>query len=387
MRDSRSYVINGEIFWLIFKAYSRANLPDGAIRSFNRMDEFGVMPTVHDLDKLLYFLCKRKHLQQAQQFFDKAKNRLSLSAKTYSILLSGWGEIGDSDKARELFEAMLEQGCPVDLLAYNNLLGALCKGGCVDEAKNVFHDMLSKRVEPDAFTYSIFIHSYCSANDVQSAFRVLDKMRRYNLLPNVFTYNCIIKRLCKNELVEEAYQLLDEMISRGVKPDIWSYNAIQAYHCDHCEVNRALRLMFRMEKDKCLPDRHTYNMVLKLLIRIGRFDRVAEVWENMVDTNFFPSVSTYSVLIHGFCKKKGKLEEACKYFEMMIDEGIPPYVTTVELLRNRLLGLGLLDHIGILVDKMRQSTSHAIQELANVMIGNRAAHNTLRCDETDIESD
>ncbi|BAT82344.1 hypothetical protein VIGAN_03234600 [Vigna angularis var. angularis] len=387
MRDSRSYVINGEIFWLIFKAYSRANLPDGAIRSFNRMDEFGVMPTVHDLDKLLYFLCKRKHLQQAQQFFDKAKNRFSLSAKTYSILLSGWGEIGDSDKARELFEAMLEQGCPVDLLAYNNLLGALCKGGCVDEAKNVFHDMLSKRVEPDAFTYSIFIHSYCSANDVQSAFRVLDKMRRYNLLPNVFTYNCIIKRLCKNELVEEAYQLLDEMISRGVKPDIWSYNAIQAYHCDHCEVNRALRLMFRMEKDKCLPDRHTYNMVLKLLIRIGRFDRVAEVWENMVDKNFFPSVSTYSVLIHGFCKKKGKLEEACKYFEMMIDEGIPPYVTTVELLRNRLLGLGLLDHIGILVDKMRQSTSHAIQELANVMIGNRAAHNTLRCDETDIESD
>ncbi|BAT82343.1 hypothetical protein VIGAN_03234500, partial [Vigna angularis var. angularis] len=78
MRDSRSYVINGEIFWLIFKAYSRANLPDGAIRSFNRMDEFGVMPTVHDLDKLLYFLCKRKHLQQAQQFFDKAKNRFSL---------------------------------------------------------------------------------------------------------------------------------------------------------------------------------------------------------------------------------------------------------------------------------------------------------------------
>ncbi|KHN25611.1 pentatricopeptide repeat-containing protein At1g52640, mitochondrial-like [Glycine soja] len=387
MRESHHYEINSEIFWLIFRAYSQANLPDGAIRSFNRMDEFGVKPTIHDLDKLLFILCKRKHVKQAQQLFHQAKNRFLLTAKTYSILISGWGEIGDSEKACELFQAMLEQGCPVDLLAYNNLLQALCKGGRVDEAKNIFHDMLSKRVEPDAFTYSIFIHSYCDADDVQSAFRVLDKMRRYNLLPNVFTYNCIIKQLCKNEHVEEAYQLLDEMISRGVKPDTWSYNAIQAYHCDHCEVNRALRLMFRMEKDICLPDRHTYNMVLKLLIRIGRFDKVTEVWENMVDKKFYPSVSTYSVMIHGFCKKKGKLEEACKYFEMMIDEGIPPYVTTVEMLRNRLLGLGFIDHIEILAAKMRQSTSYAIQELANIMIGNRTAHNTLGRDEMDIESD
>ncbi|KAK7355859.1 hypothetical protein VNO80_15123 [Phaseolus coccineus] len=176
MRDSHSYDIKSEIFWLIFKAYSRANLPDGAIRSFNRMYEVGVMPIVHDLDKLLYSLCKRKHVKLAEQVFDK------------------------------------------DI---NSLLGALCNGDPVDEAKNVFHDMLSKRVEPDAFTYSIFIHSYCDSNDLQSAFRVLDRMRR-----------------------------------------------------------------------------------------IGRFDKVTEVWENMVDKYFYASVSTYAVLIHGFCKKKGKLEEA-----------------------------------------------------------------------------
>ncbi|XP_057422666.1 pentatricopeptide repeat-containing protein At1g52640, mitochondrial-like [Lotus japonicus] len=387
MRESSCCEIKNDIFWLIFKAYSRANLPDGAIRSFIRMDEFGINPTIHDFEKLLYFLCKRKHVKQAQNFFDQAKSRFMLTAKTYSILISGWGEIGDSGKAHELFQSMLEQGCPVDLLAYNRILDALCKGGRVDEATNIFHDMLSKGVEPDAFTYSIFIHAYCDANDIHSAFRVLDKMRRCRLLPNVFTYNCVIKRLCKNEKVEEAYELLDEMISRGVKPDTWSYNAIQTYHCDHCEVNRALRLMSRMEKDNCFPDHHTYNMVLKLLIRIGRFDKATEVWEDMGHKNIYPSVSTYSVMIHGFCKKKGKVEEACKYFEMMIDEGIPPYVTTVEMLRNRLLRFGLLDRIEILADKMRQGTSCSIHELANIMSGVTVAHNALRHDEMDSESD
>ncbi|KAF7803601.1 pentatricopeptide repeat-containing protein [Senna tora] len=386
IRDSHCCEIKSEIFWLIFRAYSHANLPGGAIRAFIRMDEFGVKPNIYDLDKLLFVLCKKKHVKHAQQFFDQAKSSFKVNAKTYSILIGGWGEIGDSKKARELFDEMLVEGCSVDLLAYNNLLAALCKGGNVDEATNLFKDMLSNRVEPDAFTYSIFIRTYCDMNDMHSAFRVLDRVKRYNLLLNVFTYNYIIKRLCKNEKVEEAYQLLDEMISMGAKPDTWCYNAILAYHCDHCEVNRALRLMSRMEKDNCLLDRHTYNMVLKLLIRIGRFDRATEVWEKMADRQFYPSVSTYAVMVHGLLKKKGKLEEACKYFEMMIDEGIPPYVTTIELLRNRLLGLGLLDHIEILTDKMRRSTSCSIQELAHVMTGTRAQNNSRR-DLTDTESD
>ncbi|KAM5578814.1 pentatricopeptide repeat-containing protein [Rosa sericea] len=386
MRESKCCEISPELFWVIFRVYSRANLPRDAIRAFNRMVEFGVKPSVHDLDQLLYTLCKRKHVKHAQEFFDKVKSGFELGAKTYSILMRGWGDICDSDNARKLFDEMTERGCLVDVPAYNSYLEALCKGGNVDEAYKIFREMGSKGVEPDAGTYSIFIRAYCEANDIHSVFSVLDRMKRYNLLPNVYSYNCIIKKLCKNEKVEEAYQLLDEMIEMGVKPDEWSYNAIQAYHCEHCEVNQSLRLLSRMEKDNCMPDRHTYNMVLKLLIRIGRFDRATEVWESMGKRGFYPSVSTYSVMIHGLCKKKHKLEEACKYFEIMIDEGIPPYSSTVEMLRNRLLGLGLLDDIEILASKMEQSTSCSIQEFAKVLRGNKASVRS-RSEYTDIESD
>lgn len=387
IRESNSCeIISPEIFWIVFRAYSRANLPRDAIRAFNRMVEFGVKPGVHDLDQLLFALCKRKHVTHAHEFFQKVKSGFESNAKIYSILIRGWGDTGDASHARELFDEMLQRGCSLDVLAYNSYLEALCKGGNAGEAYEMFCGMKSKGVSPDAWTYSIFIRAYCEANDVHSVFRVLDRMRRYDLLPNVFTYNCIIKKLCKNEKVEDAYQLLDEMIENGVRPDSWSYNAILAFHCDHCEVHRALKLLSRMENDECKPDRHTYNMVLKLLIRIGRFDRMAEVWENMSVKGFYPSVSTYSVMIHGLCKKKGKLEEACKYFETMIDEGIPPYSTTIEMLRNRLLGLGLLEHIEIIASKMERSTSCSIQELANVLRGHRA-FKTSRGEESDLESD
>lgn len=247
--------------------------------------------------------------------------------------------------------------------------------------------MGSKGLEPDAFTYSIFVHAACDANDIHSAFRVLDRMKRYELVPNVYTYNAVIKRLCRIGKVEEAYLLLDEMMERGERPDVWSYNTILACHCDHNEVNNALRLISRMDRDSCLPDQHTYNMVIKMLIRIGRFDRVTKVWESMEERGFYPSASTYAVMIHGLCKKKGKLEDACRYFEIMVDEGIPPYSSTCEMLRNRLVGLGFSEQTHILADKMERSTSCSIQDLSNIMRGKRASVSQRREGESADDSD
>lgn len=371
IRDAKSCEFSPKIFWLVFRAYSRANLPADATRAFTKMLDFGIPPSLDDLDQLLHLLCKRKHVQHAHEFFDSVKMDFSPSAKTYSILIRGWGEIGESGIARKLFDEMLERGCTIDLLAYNSVLESLCKGGNLDEAYNLFKEIRSKGLQPDAFTYSIFIHKFCEANDLHSAFRVLDRLKRYKLVPNVFTYNCIIKKLCKNDKVGEAYQLLDEMVDMAVLPDVWSYNAILSFHCDHNEVNRAFKLISRMDEFECRLDRHSYNMVLKMLIRIGRFDRVEKVWDSMENRCFYPSVSTYAVMIHGLSMKKGKLEEACKYFEMMIDEGIPPYNATCELLRNKLIGMGFAEQTEILADKMERSTSCSIQELSNVMRGNR----------------
>ncbi|KAH6781126.1 Pentatricopeptide repeat superfamily protein [Perilla frutescens var. hirtella] len=377
MKATESCEITREIFWIVFRAYSRANLPNDAIRAFNKMVDFGIRPCSDDLDQLLIALCKRKHVKHAQEFFDQVKvdDGLNPSVKTYSILMRGWGEIGECSGVRKLFDEMLERGCVADLLAWNSVLDALCKGGKADEAYQFFCGMRSKEgLEPDAYSYSIFIRAYIDADDIHSAFRVLDTMKRYNLVPNVFTYNCIMKRLCKNGKIGEAYELLDEMI----KPDTWSYNTILAFHCDHNEVNMALKLISRMDKDACEPDRHTYNMVLKMLIRIGRFDRAEKVWGSMEKRGFHPAVSTYSVMIHGLCKKRMKLDEACRYFEMMIDEGIPPYDTTCELLRNKLIGLGFAEKAEILAEKMGRSTSLSIQDAAHLMRCNRGGRFRLR---------
>ncbi|KAM0967281.1 hypothetical protein ACFX13_023286 [Malus domestica] len=80
--------------------------------------------------------------------------------------MRGWGDVGDSDEARKLFDEMTERGCLVDVPAYDSYLEALCKGGKVDEAYKIFREMGSNGVEPDACTYSIFIRTYCEVDDL-----------------------------------------------------------------------------------------------------------------------------------------------------------------------------------------------------------------------------
>jgi heat shock factor-binding protein 1 len=194
----------------------------------------------------------------------------------------------------------------------------------------------------------------------------------HNLTPNVFTYNAVIRLLCELGEVDEAYNILNEMATCGEMPDIWSYNTLLNAHCKLKEVNKALRLISKMDKESCLPDRHSYNMILKMLVSVGRVDRAIEVWNGMEKRGFHPGAATYAVMIHGLSCKKGRAEEACSYFLRMVDEGIPPYQATCEVLRDRLLRLGLRDDLEMLTDRMRRSTSCTIQDLASIMCSRKA---------------
>ncbi|KAK1311548.1 Pentatricopeptide repeat-containing protein [Acorus calamus] len=290
-----------------------------------------------------------------------------ISPSTPSAPSIGCPTSGNADEAMKLFDEMTKSGCSLDILAYNALILCMCKCGRIDSASRLLKELRVRGLKPDASAYAPFVRAACEVNDVHTVVRVLEQMRRYALVLNVYTYNCVVKLYCRSDMVDEAYGLLDEMIRAGAKPDTWSYNSIMAVHCGRCEVNMAMKLLKRMDEDSCLLNKHTYNMLLKMLIYVGRFERAEEVWEGMERCGFHPSVTTYSVVVHGLCMKKGKLGEACQYFERMIDEGIPPYVCTCEILRDRLLRARLTDRVKVLMEKMRQSTSCSIRDLACVM--------------------
>ncbi|KAJ3707782.1 hypothetical protein LUZ61_011487 [Rhynchospora tenuis] len=363
-------LVSHSLFHRMFSSYARHKLPAEAVSVFNLMDDLGFKPSVTDLHALLYSLCKYEFVSEAEQFFAEIKSQFCISNQTYTILISGWARACDSKRALKLFGEMLQQGFEPDLPCYNAVIAALCRVGELELA----HEELNKmrqvyKLEPDAATYSAFLRAATDTKDLNSSMRVLDRMKRSGLTPNVFSYNTVIKLLCELERIDEAYELLDEMLLRGVKPDIWTYNPILSVHCKLKESNKALRLVERMDSESCVPDKHTYNMLLKMLLDVGRIDKANEVWEGMGRRQYHPPVSCYAVMVHGLCRKRGRVEEACGYFERMVEEGKPPYEDTCKLLRQRLIRVGLRERLDLVADRMRRSSSCKIQELSTIMDG------------------
>ncbi|PUZ70541.1 hypothetical protein GQ55_2G240300 [Panicum hallii var. hallii] len=318
LSDLPRSALSRDLFPLLFRSYARASLPDDAIRAFSSMEGFGFPPTVADLHSLLFALSHNGLVEHAEAFFRDSASQFGLSAKTYTILISGWAVVTKPENARKLFDEMIERGIEHDVPAYNALIDALCRGGDVALAHEQLKDMQRRhKLVPDAATYGPFLRSACASKDARAALRVLDRMRMHDLTPNVFTYNAVIRLLCDLGEVDEAYNILNEMAAR-------------------------------------------------------RVDRAIEVWDGMEKRGFHPGAATYAVMIHGLSCKKGRAEEACSYFLRMVDEGIPPYQATCQVLRDRLLRLGLRDDLEMLTDRMRRSTSCTIQDLTSIMCSKRA---------------
>ncbi|GJN34126.1 hypothetical protein PR202_gb22768 [Eleusine coracana subsp. coracana] len=238
LSDLPPSALSRDLFPLLFRAYARAGLPDDAVRAFSSMERFGFPPTLADLHTLLFALSHNGLVEHAEAFFRDSGNQFDVSAKSYTILISGWAVATKPENAQKLFDEMVERGVEPEVPAYNALIDALCRGGDVALAQAQLKDMqLSRGLIPDAATYGPFLRSACAAKDARAALRVLDRMRARDLTPNVFTYNAVIRLLCDLGEIDEAYNILCEMDNRGEKPDVWSYNALLSAHCKLKEVN------------------------------------------------------------------------------------------------------------------------------------------------------
>ncbi|XP_062194136.1 pentatricopeptide repeat-containing protein At1g52640, mitochondrial-like [Phragmites australis] len=238
LSDLPPSALSRDLFPLLFRAYARAGLPDDAIRAFSSMEGFGFPPVLADLHSLLFALSHNGLVEHAEAFFRESATQFDVSAKTYTILISGWAVVSKPENARKLFDEIVQRGVEPDIPAYNALIDALCRGGDVALAQEQLKDMQRSRgLVPDAATYGPFLRSACASKDAHAALRVLDRMRARDLTPNVFTYNAVIRLLCELGEVDEAYNILCEMASRGEKPDVWSYNTLLNAHCKLKEAN------------------------------------------------------------------------------------------------------------------------------------------------------
>ncbi|XP_078170173.1 pentatricopeptide repeat-containing protein At1g77360, mitochondrial-like [Carex rostrata] len=348
----RERLLNVETFCIIMRRYARAQKVEETMYTFNVMDKFGVSPNLAAFNGLLGALCKSKNVRKAQEVFDEMSHQFKPDAKTYSILLEGWGRAPDLTKMREVHRKMIKEGCEPDIVTYGIMVDSLCKTGKTDEAVNMLQEMSVRQCQPTSFIYSAIVHSYGVEQKIENAVNTFLSMERSGIKPDVVVYNALVSAFCRVNKYKNAFRAVEDMAEKGINPDLRTYNIILSSMIGRRQTEEAYRVFRTMiKRPEFEPDSDTYTMMIKMFFETDNTKRALKVWKYMQLKQFVPTMHTFAVLINGLCEK-GEIDQACVLFEDMIEKGIRPPGSTFGKLRHLLLKEGREDVLKFLVGKM-----------------------------------
>lgn len=111
----------------------------------------------------------------------------------YIKLITMLGKCKQPEKAHQLFQAMIDEGCAPNLQSYTALVSTYSRSGRFREAFDLLDRMKdTPGCQPDVQTYSILIKSCLHAYDFEKVKSLLADMARAGILPNTVTYNTLI---------------------------------------------------------------------------------------------------------------------------------------------------------------------------------------------------
>ncbi|XP_075513942.1 uncharacterized protein LOC142549075 [Primulina tabacum] len=306
------------LFIALMRHYGKAQLVDKAVGLFRELGRsFNCVRTIQSFNTMLNVFVVNDRVCEAVDFFkDGSKMGFKLNPVSFNIMIKLWLGKGEWEKARQVFDEMLERDLEPTVVTYNSQIGFLCKRGDVDDAKIFFEDMLRKGKKGNAVTYALLMEGLCNSGKFKEAKKMMFDMEYQGCKVELVNYGVLMSDLATRRLTNEAKGLLVEMKKRRIKPDVVMYNILINSLCKEGAALEAYKYLVDMQVKGCEPNAATYRMVVDGFCRIGDFVGGLKVLNAMLCSNHIPRLETFCSLVIGLIRC-GEVNDACFVLEEM----------------------------------------------------------------------
>ncbi|MCQ2818708.1 MAG: hypothetical protein MJ252_15685 [archaeon] len=315
-------------FNTIIDAYIRSNDLGGAWNVFGQLDTFGLRPDNFTLSTLFRGLrrpCHRNYLLKGMEIIKQMNESNDPNTKMDIILINVIIDSAAAMKEKYLMVDIFNKVCSgyykgvtADLITYNTFLKGCSQMKLMDEAQCAFQKLLNdKNVKPNDVSFNTLIDYYVRNKDMTRAYEVIGSMKERGIRPDNFTYSTIIKGLSKSEFTEG--------INRSQCRSDIAFFSKENQMKNEQSFNLAMQLFDRV-KNSSKPDEILYNCIMDTCLRFEKYEKMFELYDQMIKDGIKPSSITCGILIKGY-GLKGELKKAIATYEFMISKNIP--VTSV----------------------------------------------------------
>ncbi|GAV88472.1 PPR domain-containing protein/PPR_2 domain-containing protein/PPR_3 domain-containing protein/DYW_deaminase domain-containing protein [Cephalotus follicularis] len=206
------------------------------------MTRFGFNPFSFAASALVHMYSKCANMENAKRVF---KGLPQPDLVSWTSLITGYAQNGQSDKALEYFELLVSSGTQPDHITFVGVLSACTHAGLVDKGLEYFHSLKEK----------------------------------YGLTHSSDHYACIIDLLARSGRFEEAEGIINKM---SIKPDRFLWASLLGgcrIHGNLELAKRAADALFQIEPENPA----TYITMANIYATAGMWKEVAEVRKVMDD--------------------------------------------------------------------------------------------------------
>ncbi|KAI5071883.1 hypothetical protein GOP47_0014134 [Adiantum capillus-veneris] len=259
-------------------------------------------------------------IEKAQEVFDQLPTH---NVVTWTALIAGFVESGHGEDALLQLEKMQEEGISPNAATFVCSLKACGNLGFTDRGRELHIDIARKGLEKDPLVGSTLVDMYANCGTMETAQEVFDKLRGQS----VISWNVLMAGYGQFGESENLFDTFDKMVGKGVKPNFVTFvNVLNA--CSHAGLVEKGQSFFEvMSKDfGIVPTVEHQSCMVDLLGRAGQLDNAVGIVKKM---QIHPDVLVVWRIILGACQKWGNMElgkEAFLHAVGMDEKGGSAYV-------------------------------------------------------------
>ncbi|XP_020576935.1 pentatricopeptide repeat-containing protein At5g15280 isoform X2 [Phalaenopsis equestris] len=247
-------------------------------------------------------------LQNAVDLYNQARNQgLELSSSCYQALLNLLVEENNSELATRVCIDMIESGfglCAEDKLL-NFVVRSLCKDGKTLDAVKVLRKARSAGVTASPSTLDAVVGGYCCKMDYEDA---LNFMKEWAHIPSSSVGNKVVSSICKKLGDNYAWFFTRELKDLGFHPDDSTFGILIVQSCKERKLRDAFVYLSESFSHGIKLNLHAYNAIIGGVLKEGMCHAAKDIFEEMVEREISPDLSTLKILLAGYCKYRKFIE-------------------------------------------------------------------------------
>ncbi|ESQ48608.1 hypothetical protein EUTSA_v10020137mg [Eutrema salsugineum] len=276
------------------------------------MIKSSINPCLHLLNNLLNMYCKCRELGFARQLFDQMPEQNIIS---FNSLISGYSQMGDHEKAMDLFLEARDYNLKLDKFTYAGALG-FCGERCDLGLGKLLHGLVMVNgLAENVFVVNVLINMYCKCGKVDQAMSLFDRSDEKDQA----SWNSLISGYVRVGAAEETLNMLVKMHRGGIKLTTYALGSVLKACC--INLNEGL-----MENGMAI---HCYaaklGMEFDIVVGTALLDMYAKngsLKESIKLFSLMPgkNVVTYNAMISGFLQMDDITDEASsEAFKLFMD--------------------------------------------------------------------